>query len=155
MGDVSAHEYLQAERTERWGDSDVHWCTFDQWQGSCNWTDWNAESQSTIGDGIQWSGMEAFEFDDGELGLLLDLDSGTLTAYKNGRRLGIMKDVSRVVKSTFSSSAYFLRTISPIRQGLSGEYCWTTSIMAHFNPGYFGNEQSIRITRGKLPLAST
>ncbi|KAL7495382.1 hypothetical protein ACHAWT_003808 [Skeletonema menzelii] len=131
MGDVSAHEYLQGERTERWGDSDVHWCTFDQWQGSCNWTDWNAESQSTIGDGIQWSGMEAFEFDDGELGLLLDLDSGTLTAYKNGRRLGIMKD------------------------GLSGEYCWTTSIMAHFNPGYFGNEQSIRIKRGKLPLAST
>ena len=40
----------------------------------------------------------------GTIGLLLDLDEGTLTVYKNGRRLGVMKD------------------------GLSGEYCWYTSI---------------------------
>ena len=60
---------------------------------ACNWTDFHAESE-TIMRGVQWSGMEAFEFDDGELGLLLDLDSGTLTAYKDGRRLGVMKDVS-------------------------------------------------------------
>ena len=74
----------------------MHWCTFNQWEGTCNWTDFNAESE-TIMRGVQWSGMEAFEFDDGELGLLLDLDSGTLTAYKDGRRLGVMKDVSRVL----------------------------------------------------------
>ena len=39
----------------------------------------------------------------GEIGLLLDLDAGTLTAYMNGRRLGV------------------------ICEGLVGEYCWVTS----------------------------
>ena len=37
-------------------------------------------------------------------GLLLDLDAGTLTAYLNGRKLGI------------------------ICEGLAGEYCWVASI---------------------------
>lgn len=39
-----------------------------------------------------------------ELGLLLDLDEGTLSVYKNGRKLGIMK------------------------RGLAGEYCWVVSV---------------------------
>jgi len=34
------------------------------------------------------------------LGMLLDLDSGTLSLYQNGRKLGTLKD------------------------GLVGEYCW-------------------------------
>ena len=34
------------------------------------------------------------------MGLLLNLEAGTLAVYLNGRRLGVMKD------------------------GLSGEYCW-------------------------------
>ncbi len=77
---------------------------FYQWNGTCSWTDWNLESESTINDDVQsskmeihWSGMEAFGFEDGEVGLLLDLDAGTLTVYKNGRRLGVMKDVSTVL----------------------------------------------------------
>jgi len=37
-----------------------------------------------------WSGMKGFEVGDGELGLLLDLDEGTLTVYKDGCRLGVM-----------------------------------------------------------------
>ena len=98
MFDMSAHEFLHGEKTGRWEGSDVHWCTFDHWGGTCHWTDFS-ESESTIIDGVQWDGMEAFELGDGELGLLLDLDSGTLTAYKDGRRLGIMKEVSRVLVS--------------------------------------------------------
>ena len=43
------------------------------------------------------------------VGLLLDLDEGTLSVYKNGRRLGTMKD------------------------GLSGEYCWLMSIQGASN----------------------
>ena len=39
-----------------------------------------------------------------ELGLLLDLDEGTLSIYKNGRRLGVMM------------------------RGLAGPYCWVVSI---------------------------
>ena len=86
------NEYLQQEWTERWGDGDVQWCMYSQWEGTCSWSDWETDSSDKYD--VRWSGMEAFEFEDGELGLLLDLDAGTLTAYKNGRRLGIMKDVS-------------------------------------------------------------
>lgn len=102
--------------------------------------------------------MEAFEFEDGELGLLLDLDSGTLTAYKNGRRLGVMKDVSRMSWISMLFLLYIRATYGRFLlffQGLSGEYCWTATIMAHYSPGYFGNEQSIRIKRGELLSAST
>jgi len=38
------------------------------------------------------------------IGMLLNLEEGTLTVYKNNRRLGVMKD------------------------GLSGLYCWYTSV---------------------------
>ena len=40
----------------------------------------------------------------GTIGLLLDLDEGTLSIFKNGRRLGVMKD------------------------GLDGEYCWFATV---------------------------
>ena len=41
---------------------------------------------------------------DDEVGMLLDLDDGTLSMYKNGRKLGVMK------------------------RGLSGPYCWAASL---------------------------
>jgi len=37
------------------------------------------------------------------IGMLLDLDKGTLSVYKNGRKLGVMK------------------------RGLAGPYCWVVS----------------------------
>ena len=52
------------------------------------------------------------------MGLLLDLEEGTLTVYKNGRRLGVMME------------------------GLSGEYCWYTTI---------GSSITVSIERGALP----
>ena len=39
-----------------------------------------------------------------ELGMLLDLDEGTLSVYKNSRKLGVM------------------------RRGLAGPYCWVVSL---------------------------
>lgn len=37
-----------------------------------------------------WEGRESMSSED-EIGLLLDLDMGTLSVYKNGRNLGVMK----------------------------------------------------------------
>ncbi|EJK52311.1 hypothetical protein THAOC_28429 [Thalassiosira oceanica] len=52
-------------------------------------------------EGDEWEGMEpARVIDDLELGLLLDLDAGTLSVFKDGRKLGLMK------------------------KGLAGTYCW-------------------------------
>ena len=41
-----------------------------------------------------------------EIGKLLDLDEGMLTVYRNGRRLGVMKN------------------------GLAGPYCWVISLLS-------------------------
>ena len=40
-----------------------------------------------------------------KIGMLLDLNEGTLSVYKNGRRLGLMK------------------------RGLAGRYCWVVKVM--------------------------
>ena len=40
-----------------------------------------------------------------KIGMLLDLDEGTLSVYKNGRKLGVMK------------------------RGLAGHYCWVVSLL--------------------------
>ena len=45
------------------------------------WSDCNDE---------QWDGVKSLDGDE-TIGQLLDLDEGTLTVYKNGRRLGVMK----------------------------------------------------------------
>jgi len=53
--------------------------------------------------GGTWDGMESFTYGD-EIGMLLDLDDGTLSVYKNGRKLGVMKS------------------------GLAGQYCWVAAL---------------------------
>ena len=94
-GNVS--QDLIAERTERWGTSDVNCCSYWCYDGRCYWSDWSDRGDA------RWEGAESLD-EAGTIGLLLDLDEGTLTVYKNGRRLGVMKS------------------------GLSGEYCWYTSM---------------------------
>ena len=47
-----------------------------------------------------WEGRGDYDSDCITLGILLDLDEGTLSVYQNGRRVGTLKD------------------------GLAGEYCW-------------------------------
>ena len=77
------------------GSRDFHY------RGRCYWSNWLNSYKIN-----NWVGREEFENGD-EIGTLLDLDVGTLCIYKNGRRLGILKD------------------------GLTGEYCWTATLWSH------------------------
>ena len=79
---------------------DAQCCMYGTYSKSCHSSAWSGGS-----DFIKeaWDGMEQM-FSSDELGMLLDLDEGTLTVYKNGRKLGIMK------------------------RGLVGPYCWVVSI---------------------------
>ena len=62
------------------------------------WTNWNNEKVIS-----EWQGREGLG-ESGTVGLLLDLNKGTLSVFKNGRLLGAMKD------------------------GLGGEYVWFVSV---------------------------
>jgi hypothetical protein len=55
-------------------------------------------------DGLSWEGLQRAKEEGDCIGLLLDLDQGSLTVYKNDERLGVMAT------------------------GLSGEYCWALSM---------------------------
>ena len=92
-------EKLRSQRTARWGDSNIHCCTYRCGNGQCHWTDWS--NKERISD---WQGHEGLGGTSGTVGLLLDLDEGTLSVLMNGRRLGVMKD------------------------GLGGEYVWFVSV---------------------------
>lgn len=92
----SFREYFLAARTDEWGSGNVRVCYFNLFYGRMSWTNWAVEDRIES----NWEGMEGCENGD-TVGTLLDLDEGTLTVYKNNRRLGIMKD------------------------GLSGAYCWS------------------------------
>ena len=91
-------EKLRSQRTARWGDSNVHCCTYECEDGYCDWTDWDGSEWQG-----NWQGCEGLG-GSGTIGLLLDLNEGTLSVFKNGRRLGVMKD------------------------GLGGEYVWFVSV---------------------------
>ena len=89
---------LENERTERWGDSCVYICVLRLISGNCalGGRRWFFHDET-------WDGQESFRVGD-DIGMLLDLDAGTLAVYKNGRRLGVMRDE------------------------LSGDYCWVSSM---------------------------
>ncbi|EJK76315.1 hypothetical protein THAOC_01928 [Thalassiosira oceanica] len=92
-------EKLRSQKTARWGeDSNVHCCAYHCHDGQCYLTDWNTEDDYSD-DCFDWQGSEVLE-GSGTIGLLLDLDEGTLSVFKDGRCLGAMKE------------------------GLDGEYCW-------------------------------
>ena len=61
------------------------------------WSNFQAEGSR------HWDGLEIISSRD-QLGMLLDLDEGSLYVYKNGRKLGVMK------------------------RGLAGQYCWVVSL---------------------------
>ena len=98
--------YMQSDllsgRTDRWGSGDVHCCMYRQ-DGGCDWTDWRHVSSHLDQSLRDWEGAEPC-YGRAKIGLLLDLDEGTLTAYKNGRRLGVMSN------------------------GLSGVYSWSIQV---------------------------
>ena len=79
--------------------NNVQCCLYDSSNCHCYSSKWDG----TGSDYSTWVGMESMSSSD-EIGMLLDLDEGTLTVYKNGRKLGVMK------------------------RGLAGEYCWVATI---------------------------
>ena len=89
--------YFLAARTDKWGSGNVHVCEYECEYGSMTWTNWDSNTS------VDWEGMEDCNTGD-TIGMLLNLEEGTLTIYKNNRRLGVMKD------------------------GLSGSYCWYVSV---------------------------
>jgi len=79
--------------------SDVNCCLYYAYSGRCHSSRLTAYSDNFD----DWVGSESLSFGD-QVGMLLDLDEGTLTVYKNGRRLGVMM------------------------RGLAGPYCWVASV---------------------------
>ena len=111
------------EPTPEGGESDIHCCLYYDFTGCCEYSDWKKYPGGPKKK--QWEGQKGFDIYDGELGLLLDLDEGTLSVYKNGVRLGTMMS------------------------GLSGEYTWTAQIIAQANGR--PDRQNVRIERASLP----
>ncbi|EJK44539.1 hypothetical protein THAOC_36911, partial [Thalassiosira oceanica] len=79
-----------AQRLVEWGDDKVHACEYDCEDGLMNWTNWD-DGRIAIMVIHYWEGMEDCRTGD-TVGMLLNLDEGTLSVYKNNRRLGVMKD---------------------------------------------------------------
>ncbi|EJK59093.1 hypothetical protein THAOC_20729 [Thalassiosira oceanica] len=94
----SWYDDFLAARTGEWGSSNAHACHYSLKTGGMSWTDWDRDTEE-----VSWEGMERCRTGD-TVGMLLNLDGGTLTVYKNDRRLGVMKD------------------------GLSGPYCWFVTV---------------------------
>ncbi|EJK58207.1 hypothetical protein THAOC_21691 [Thalassiosira oceanica] len=94
--------FLRSERGGGgWGDSEVNCCLYVCFRGLCGSVGYSPlASQTGFIDWNEWEGQDGLLREGGRVGLLLDLVEGTLTVYKNGRRLGVMK------------------------RGFSGEYCW-------------------------------
>ncbi|EJK58233.1 hypothetical protein THAOC_21661 [Thalassiosira oceanica] len=99
--DPAVSEKLISQRTAKWGDSNIHCCSYFSLDGRCRRTDWGTNVT-----GSEWHGREGLR-GSGTIGLLLDLDEGTLSVFKNNRRLGAMNE-----------------------GGLSGEYCWFVSAIS-------------------------
>ena len=80
----------------------IHCCMYYSYDDSCHSRDWN----QTVDDGSTRDDTWRESFTrGGDVGLLLDLDEGTLSVCKNGQSVGVMK------------------------RGLFGHYCWVASIL--------------------------
>jgi len=126
--DSDQHKYrklLLADQTDEWGD-DLHCCSYSSHKGRCFFSNWNDEDKGEDDNwaGDEWKGMEPARLVVNlVLGLLLDLDAGTLSVFKDGRNLGVMKE------------------------GLTGAYCWY--VLYHF--GGHSRKCSVTIKRG-MPI---
>ena len=65
---------------------------------------WSSDWGEGYSNSQPWDGMEELSASPYKIGMLLDLDEGTLSVYKNGRKLGVMK------------------------RGLAGHYCWVIAM---------------------------
>ena len=97
----SFYDDFLAARTDEWGSGNVHVCQYVTLTGGrMSWTNWAGEEQLVA----DWEGMEGYRTSQ-ILGMLLEMNEGTLAVYKDNRRLGVMKD------------------------GLSGPYCWLATLL--------------------------
>lgn len=88
-------------------ENSIQCCLYYAPLGDCYSSDWG-DSTEDYPTGSTWEGSESISADSGgSIGMLLDLDEGTLSVYKNGRKLGVMK------------------------RGLAGPYCWVVSLGRH------------------------
>merc|ERR1712032_1282902 len=95
---------LRENNNGRWGDSDVHVCMFNCSSGGCCCSSWEEDRRSPYGSYVSTGGDPSWDRSTvprgSPVGMLLDLDKGTLALYSNNQRLGVLKS------------------------GLTGEYCW-------------------------------
>ena len=101
IGNEGYYSDFLAQRSAEWGDCKLHACEYFTGDGNMNCTSWDDEEEEY--EDAVWGGMETCETGD-TVGMLLNLVEGTLTVYKNNRRLGVMKS------------------------GLSGPYCWYATL---------------------------
>ncbi|EJK49272.1 hypothetical protein THAOC_31875 [Thalassiosira oceanica] len=120
IGDDDLYAVFLFQRSDDWGDSDVHECDFSCDDGTLSFTAWEENAIDEISN-YEWVGMESCQSGD-TVGMLLNLDEGTLTVYKNNRLLGMMKD------------------------GLSGPYCWYVNLFKHQT-----GTDAVSINRGTHP----
>ena len=108
--------HLRDKRNGRWGGSNVHCCFLNihckRVFCDFSWRDWTSRQP--------YSRVDSFQYGI-PIGLLFDLDEGTLSIYQRGQKLATLKD------------------------GLSGEYCWYTTLSR------FGFDASVSIERGPAP----
>ena len=103
------NNFTQREGSRQYNNS-VNCCMYYSFDGSCCSSDWGEGStsawvESNVRSGVAWDGMERIHSGSFTIGMLLDLEEGTLSVYKNERRLGVMK------------------------RGLAGQYCWVVSMV--------------------------
>ncbi|EJK58696.1 hypothetical protein THAOC_21160 [Thalassiosira oceanica] len=103
IGDDDLYAVFLAQRSDDWGDSNVHECDFSCEEGTLSFTAWEENATDEISN-YDWDGMEPCQSGD-TVGMLLNFNEGTLTVYRNNRRLGVLKD------------------------GLSGPYCWYVNLL--------------------------
>jgi len=107
-GYIPLHKEFFQQFSRRLGqgehNNNVHCCMYYSYDGECYSSDWEEEHSM----GQSWEGMESTT-SNCEIGMLLDLDEGTLTVYMNGQKLGVMK------------------------RGLVGPYCWVVSMLRGTN----------------------
>ena len=98
------YEHFTQRKGSRQYNNSENCCMYDSSDGHCWSSDWEYRRFGPIPGGEAWEGMEGLSDSPSKIGMLLDLDEGTLSVYIDERKLGVMK------------------------RGLAGHYCWAVSL---------------------------
>ena len=104
------NNFTQPAGSEQYNNS-VNCCMCYTYDGYCYSHDWEGNF-----DREAWDGQE-IPSSSCKVGMLLDLDEGTLSVYNNGRKLGVMK------------------------RGLAGHYCWVVTLLPPRSQVTINNEE--------------